>query len=351
MTQTLVTAPNRIAIAGNPVEPTTKPLETVPFRDRVFQALGEKTESCSRSNTPLVKQHGNLNPFFNAALEAFEEHRALVISPDMIWLLITQAFALHINANAEALRSRFVSHQGKEQIKVRRDHFSKGFSGNNWEDVFDEFSSAILGCISAERHALIVQEFSTTGAVDKAAFEVTLMDAMQEFFEYVVSTACGIPTFYLEGTTADWKKLREVAKGLDNDFGLEFWTPHLDTFLTEFVAASKGNADPKFWQDFINVGGGSGGPYIGGHINTLFPYVLNYSKKPVKNPYTDPSFKGGFGGGITTDDVPSGLSIAPFIWEYNATNFDMEFIAGFIGIEQEDDLALRPLIGWGVREK
>jgi len=39
----------------------------------------------------------------------------------MIWYLIASVASVHINKNAEELRSTFVSHMGKEIIKIRRD--------------------------------------------------------------------------------------------------------------------------------------------------------------------------------------------------------------------------------------
>ena len=50
-------------------------------------------------------------------------------------------------------------------------------------------------------------------------------------------------------------------------------------------------------------------------------------------------------------NLPSGLSKAPFRWNYLDRSFDMEFLGGFVGIAQDQEtLALRPEIGWAVRE-
>ena len=44
----------------------------------------------------------------------------------MIWLLLLQGLASHVNANAKALRKKFVAHEGKLVLNVRRDGFRKG---------------------------------------------------------------------------------------------------------------------------------------------------------------------------------------------------------------------------------
>jgi hypothetical protein len=55
--------------------------------------------------------------------------------------------------------------------------------------------------------------------------------------------------------------------------------------------------------------------------------------------------------GPTIEDFPGGLSRAPFRWHYLEKTFDMEFLGGFVGVAQDPEtLALRPEIGWAVRE-
>jgi hypothetical protein len=45
------------------------------------------------------------------------------------------------------------------------------------------------------------------------------------------------------------------------------------------------------------------------------------------------------------------LSKAPFRWSYLDRRFDMEFLGGFVGVAQDQEtLALRPEIGWAVKE-
>jgi hypothetical protein len=52
------------------------------------------------------------HPLIEAVHTAFAEHYPLTLSPDDVWLCLAQGFALHVEANAEGLRSRFVRHQG-----------------------------------------------------------------------------------------------------------------------------------------------------------------------------------------------------------------------------------------------
>jgi hypothetical protein len=47
--------------------------------------------------------------------------------------------------------------------------------------------------------------------------------------------------------------------------------------------------------------------------------------------------------------IPAGLSRVPFVWDYLGTKLPMQFVAGFVGVAQDEDtLAVRPAIGWAV---
>ena len=90
------------------------------------------------------------NGFVDAVNYAFMDHRPLVISPDMIWLLICQGFAIHINENSESLRSLFVNHEGKEEILIEEPNFKKGNPNNNWQKTFSSFSQELRNRVKGD---------------------------------------------------------------------------------------------------------------------------------------------------------------------------------------------------------
>ena len=313
-----------------------KKLPTISAKKGIASKLGYSPESVSDHEGVLLKQPENIHSFARAVHVAFASHYPLVLSPDMIWLCIMQGFSIHVNENAEKLRKMFVSHEGKVAIEVTRNHFVKGRQ-NPWEEVFSEFSEKICGHIGDETHSMIVPSFSTTGPVEKAASEIVLMEAMQNYFTYSFRTACGIPEFTLEGTVEDWKQLREKAAKLSK-FDLEWWTSHLLPVLDQFVAASSGEVDEAFWSSIYKLGGGSGGPFVSGWILKLFPYLSGNGRNCFQV--------------LTTDAFPSGLSLVPFTWFYVNLQFRMYFIGGFVGVKQDpESLAIRPEIGWAVVEQ
>jgi hypothetical protein len=59
----------------------------------------------------------------------------------------------------------------------------------------------------------------------------------------------------------------------------------------------------------------------------------------------------GVGWGPRIADLPIGISRAPFCWHYREQSFNMQFLGGFVGVCQDKDtLAVKPEIGWAVRE-
>lgn len=345
---------------------TKPPSQWPPRAEQTAARPAEPVEACSRYHGQLVAGV-SFHPVVAAVHLAFNDHRPLALSPDILWLLVAQGFANHVNANAEELRSRFVKHSGKVTIVVRRDDFVKGSAENPWPEVFGEFSRHIREHVGATTHDLLLPNFSTTSAAERAAAEVVLLAAMQSFFSYEFHSMCGIPQIVLEGSPEDWAALAERVCGIAQ-FGLAWWTEALAPILDEFVAASRGRANARFWQSIYKLDGGSGGPYTNGWITAFFPYLKDWQsgRASHKNPWlarggkelrellyppakSDPHR---FGHGPTTEAFPSGLARAPFLWKYLDRSFAMEFLGGFVGVRQEaDSLRLRPEIGWAVRDQ
>jgi hypothetical protein len=330
------------------VQKCTKGLKTAKGL-RLDEKIGCKPESYALSLSNVVETSIAMNSFVNAVHLAFSHHYPLVLSPDMIWLCIMQGLSFHINANAEQLRKHFVSHEGKKELHVRRYDFVKGLQ-NPWEEVFPEFTDQIKEHIGSETHDLIMPRFSTTGPVEKAVCEIVLMESMKSYFKYQFHSLCGIPEITLEGTTADWQLIRKNAENL-TQYDLGWWIPHLLPVLDQFVAASSGKINKKFWSSLYKINGASGGDYVSGWILKLFPYIgVNgdtrsrwlESSEGKKNPWA----------GVTTEQFPSGLSQAPFQWHYFAETYNMSFVGGFLATAQDPDtLAIRPQIGWAIVDK
>jgi hypothetical protein len=332
-----------------------KPLAQIPVSNSVHYLGGFKTEStgsnlanltCSVDERYMKQGVWEINGFLRAIHLAFAQHLPLALSPDDVWLAIAQGFATHVNVHAEDLRKQFVSHESRVKLSVRRDGFVKG-AENPWSEVFGEFSDQIGEHIGKKRD-LLVNTFSTTGPVEKAASEVVLMGAMRAYFSYEMRTLCGIPEITLLGTVDDWKLVRTKAQNLV-EFNCGAWVKGLDTVLTQFVNAAEGRPEIRFWESLCKFGGGSGGPYVSGAVNVFFPYLKHNRPNPSVLAWDK---HGMAGGGPTPDQFPVGLTGVPFVWDYRGNEFDMTFLGGFVGVSQDPtSLQVRPAIGWSVMDE
>ncbi len=300
-------------------------------------------EDFDDSKETIIPTH--FHSFVNTVHDAYSMHYPLTISPDMVWLMIAQGFATHINQNAEEMRSYFVDFNGKKNLDIQRDSFLKGGRENDWEGAFSEWSQKIEENTGPEMLKLVSGKFSTTTTVEQAAFEITLMDAMKSYFTYSMTTSCGIPEITLEGEVEDWRLIEEKAQALAK-YELDWWIDRLMPVLKEFTNAAEGNVNTEFWESIYKWNSvGSGNPYITGWILNFFPYldvhgkIQKNSRVANERPY----------GMIETDMFTSGLSKADFVWNYLEVFFKMELLAGFVGYQQDPEtLSLRPVISWSV---
>jgi hypothetical protein len=332
------------------VAPAATSLDEVPYREAVQTAIGKgQIESCpSRLCKTLVPCE--YNPFIACVQRAFNDHRPLLMSPDHIWLLICQGFANHLNANAEKLRSRLVSFEGKEKIAVRRDDFVKGAMENPWEAVFPEFATKLRAYIGSTAD-LLSPTFSTTGPVEVAACQIVLMDAMKSYFDFEFASGCGIPQITLTGTPDDWSQIQQRAQAF-RAFDIDWWIDPLTDVLGHFCKATEGQVDRDWWNSFYKIGNASGGPFVNGHILKFFPYLRNYKTKKatIQHKFPPVDSPRPFDG-VTIPDFPKGQSKVPFVWNYFQKQCEMEFLGGFVGVRQDRKTKrLQPEIGWAVRE-
>jgi hypothetical protein len=335
------------------VEPATNRLDLLPERiSPTF--LDGPAEAWGSSAGRFMSAH---NGFLSAVHIAYDEHHPLVLTPDAVWLCIAKGFAQHVKAKAERLRGKFVRHEGRVNIVIECHDFVKGSPGNRWPDVFGRFSDAIAEHIGRQRD-LVVCAFSTTGPIERAASEIVLLDAMQHYFSYECMTLCGIPEITLEGTVEDWLQIRRRVQALE-EYDLSWWSSALDPVLDQIALVAAGKApDLDFWRSMFKLSDESGGPYVSGWINVLFPYVVDDPEAgTLKQNWATTQWRKAlnarvsFGGGPTEDSIPAGLAAVPFKWNYLGTSFEMEFLGGFVGVaEDEGSLAVRPAIGWAVRD-
>ncbi len=312
------------------------------LQDLVSKRLSTKTtaqsvEAVSNSQDTFYgfQSHG----LFNAVHDAYDNHTGIGFKPDDIHLAILQGFSMHMGQdnNSEKFRHLFVSHDGKKKIVIKRDEFRRG-QHNDWHALFSEFADKIRADVKDPKLVELAQKsFQTTTPTTMASFNIALMETVQKYYSYGMTTRCGIPFVELKGTVDDWKSLIDLVNYIEQ-FDLSWWTDRIKPILAEFVNAASGNANTKFWGDILKINNESGGPYYNGWFINFFPYLV-HSNSMVRN-----SFK------KTTFCFPSGLSTVPVEWDYFGEIFNMKFTTGFFGYTATND-TIYPEISWVVHEE
>lgn len=284
--------------------------------------------------------------FFDGMYHAYAEHRPVVLSPDMIWLLISQGFAQHVNNNAEQLRKYFVKYSGQLTLMVRNDSIDLKNPQSPWESVFPVFADAIANHTGKELVNNLTSNFSTTTPATKIASQITVMNAMKKYFNYVVLIiGCGIPEVTIEGTTKDWNSVLQKAQSLKK-YELGWWINEIEPLLQQFVNASKNKIDKDFWRNMFKYH--KNGIYDSKAIDGWFIKFFPYDKNGKRNNLDSLSGSWNLPDEITKTDLLH-VAVNP---DGTVTKTPLELWAGFTGlIQNEKTFALRPEIGWLVKRK
>ena len=284
---------------------------------------------------------------YSALYTAYAKHKSVTLSPDVIWLLISQGFARYVNAHAEELRPRLVSHSGKKELVVITGDDLLSVKAD-WPKLIGDFTSQIDQNTKGDLANIITADFSTTAPVERVASQVTLMESVKSYFDYtVLLIICGIPSITLTGTPEDWQRVLDKTIGL-KQYGLENWIESLEPILTEFVRAAEGHPNQGFWQDIVRKKqvGEVRGPSCNrkskptefdGWFLKLFPdengktfkTATMITEMPSERVYVDFNYKVADGAGNVLSETP------------------MQLCAGFIGTEVDTAAnMLTPKIGW-----
>ena len=291
--------------------------------------------------------------FYQCMVKAYAEHKSVTLSPDMMWLLISQGFARYVNAHSEELRSQLVYHEGKQDLMVMtKDDLLSGKA--DWGKLLNDFSKQIELHTKGEVAKTIAADFSTTTPVERIASQITLMESMKSYFNYLAGRiGCGIPSVTLQGTPDDWRAVLSKTQKL-GQYGLSEWTQTLEPILNEFIKTAEGNPNQRFWQEMVKKQRvdefASARPCSADKPTELDGWILKFF------PSED---------GYTLDRVPYTKSMpAEFVrveFKYRVidpitgatlSETPMELMSGFVGaLDDEKNNMLTPQIGWLVRAR
>ncbi|EIW81428.1 hypothetical protein CONPUDRAFT_124551 [Coniophora puteana RWD-64-598 SS2] len=212
------------------------------------------------------------NGLVHTLLEAYNNHRALVLRPDDVWLAIVTQFSFFVNAHAEELRSLFVAHEGKMELKVTaigtRYTVDFGSMARQMADLLE------INLTDAELRKWATPTFSTTTITDSTIYAIALMATTKKYFDFTFALRCGIPRVTLDGAREDWVViLQRIEKLKEYGFETTAWCHLLRPVLSRFVNAfddPTGKENIDFWGKIAHIhSGGSGPSYLMGWVTAF----------------------------------------------------------------------------------
>lgn len=318
----------------------------------------------------MPKEHKNaqlINSYNNVLLQAihksFDEHRPLVLSPDIIWLAITQGTSIHINENFKSLEKVIFKKNKPKKLIIRND--SLEHDGRHWQELVSSLFNETTKYTNSDFYSFFVPSFSTTTPTQATAYQVTLLNSYKKAFEYVGESGCGIPYITITGTKEDWELIYSRLKELDK-LGLKYWRIELEPVIQEFINVFDDKTNVVFWQDIYKNMFSYGAVYSSGWIIKFFPYifslgeVVSFDKEQYENKYEKIFIKNEFLEGnkyllstLSTSDFPSSIVEIDITLNNHFKNETKEInlYAGFFAIKQYPDKSLEPVISWAVCER
>ena len=300
------------------------------------------------------------NGFVHTVIEAYNQHRALIIRPDDVWLAILTQFCFFVNGNAEALRHEFVAHEGRKELEI--------VAGGNQYSMDPAYMACQMTHLM-QQHIIdeslrewILPSFTTTTATDSATSAIVMMGMMKAYFSYKFGLKCGIPKVTLEGEKKDWEDILHRLERLKK-YGVQTiaWYHLLRPVISRFVSAYDDPTSPNnldFWNEVAHlISGGSGPTWLSGWITSFCVFneegqwrgnMLNGNTKDAKDPMylSAPQFASVYlcqapnpyltlddfpYPHINSDNVPCGYTYVDVKLDDNGRKFDTMFVAGLIG--------------------
>ncbi|KAG2377530.1 hypothetical protein C9374_009046 [Naegleria lovaniensis] len=217
---------------------------------------------------------------------AYSEHYPLIVSPDHIWMMITQGLVKHLAVRPELLRSSENDQKPvkKMDIAVQMPKYITDPTSMeiNWEGVVDEIQQAIINDVSQNADAkkqqlldFLDHNFSTSTRVEKVASKILMMEAFKDYYTYQNDFLCGLPSVTILGTMEDWIGMREKIQVLD-EYDMKWWRKVLTLIIDKIIKTAQEETLTEelklFWNGIAVFDSGSGVDYISGWINYFFPY-------------------------------------------------------------------------------
>jgi len=355
--------PEGVSFKVNDVEIADSLLKTDPAKLVFESKIGKEILFFPEEHTNFGLVSCPNNGLIQTIQECYDNHRPLVLTPDIIWLAICQGVSIHINEHYDSLKEIIFIEDKPDKIAIRND--SLEYSAKHWKNLIESFANETKKYTNDDFYSFFVSEFTTTTTINKTVYQITLLESYKKGFEYIGDTGCGIPSILISGDKSDWMTILKKLDMLDK-IGLSNWANNLKPIISEFINASEGKQNKEFWQSIYKNASEYNAFYISGWIIKFFPYIKELESKGV---YDEKRGKTKVGeiflpnkfidddnyllSTLSTDNFPSGIAKVPVTWNNHYKNITkkIEVYAGFFAIKQYSDKSLEPFISWAICEK
>jgi Domain of unknown function (DUF4419) len=319
--------------------------------------IGSTNDVYYRSNTSIAtslpklflgksEQIGASIVLMGTAYAGYANHNSFVLSPDILWSLITDTIAKTITLYPDRYSSLFMvgNWDGtKKELQVRND--AQTLNGE-WGTSINLFRDAMAEVVPSGTVEALLPKFSTSGPMEELSNLLSFMDAGSSYYTYSVMTMCGVPMIKLLGTADDYKAIIEHLQWIQSNIkDLTGYATHLITIVSKIVdTIESGSIDDNFWGDIVKAGnrhGSGGGPYMTGWLGTFCGYVYNSRKNELKD------YSGKWFNEVMTRNIGCCIPIVDFVWKCNGASKKMKFIGGVTGSTFVDGF-IQPEFGYAV---
>lgn len=334
------------------------------YHNKAINTLPKKHREKIKNNLikEISKPISTVSRFVMALHQAFDQHLNFSIAPEIIMMIISQEIAQYVklNSNNKIIAGLFTKDPDKKQnINVEINDFVYG-EENPWMTGISQFKNQLIETVPSDILTLMMPKFSdevmdsTTSSQEIEISQlISFMDTASKFYEYSMTTLCGIPSFKIEGTPDDWDRIVKSVIGLQDLLpGLNLYFDNLIPILREIRNTADGNKiDKDFWSSIYKENNSSGGPYSNGWFNNFYAYLHGRDWKTkeiiveLKSKDVNKSLYG-----TKLNNFPSNVSSVPFTWRYHDKEIPMMMVSGITTVTCEFGY-MRPKLGVMIVEK
>jgi uncharacterized protein DUF4419 len=283
--------------------------------------------------------------FFQTLAGCFAHHYPLVIRPEVLMHLIVYEVATTVKEHPDDYRAIFTKRaSGRMIVKVRDDRLMPGNPGSPWDEAIGLFEPALRKVVPAGIMQHLLPALSTATVETRAASLVAFMDAASPYYDFRVSTLCGMPEIRLAGEPEDYRKISaaaaQLAEAFSRDLGAYFkkLLPVLKKIADQAAGARLDNA---FWMSIYGESSTSGRHTFGGWSTAFIHHTQTVSGGLVQKPEREAGVE------LEIGCIPSQVSVVPFVWKYLKREYPMLFAGGVLGVDVIDG-ALAPRLTYAV---